>query len=262
MQACHCKTNWRSYLKLFLTIPVLALVILGALFYLSLSTGFVGFYILIFFFILFLISKITVHAIRFIALDEKPKHVIHLKYSKQTFLYISYTFFITLILLFFHAIMLSLLSWFVPFDYSTINPLSSQSDAITNTLINTFSQNGMQINSDTSNLYTYASNFIAFFISTPVICSLFIFNSIAISSDINIPFYRHILHLKKFFFVNYLLMILSIISSIILLMITQYFTNFILYLVILTFQIYLRTFLMLCLVQSFNLWQKSLSQEK
>lgn len=266
LQACHCKTNWRSYFKLYLAIPISTLVILGLLFYLTLNTNNISFvsvlYIVSLFFVLLLLSKINVHAFRFITLDEKPKHIIHLKYSKQTFLYLSYTFLITLILVIFHIIMLYLLSWLVPFDYTTINPLSTESDTITNSLVNTFNQNGMQVNSSGSNLYVNASSFIAFFISTPIIFSLFIFNSIAIASDINIPFYRHIMHLKKFFCVNYLLIILCEILSAILIMATQYTTNFVLIAGILIFQIYLRIFLMLCLVQNFKLWHQTHKLEK
>lgn len=272
LQACHCKTNWRSYLKILLFVPV---------FYIIIFCGFIFFYVkfvdqrfasagngdaLIFFSaipLLFLLSKLTINVIRLISLDEKPKHIISLKYSKQAFLYISYTFLISSIVMLFQAFLLYLIYWFIPFDYSTLNPLAAQSNAITNSLVNTFNQSGMQVNTDVSHLSAYSIASISYLISASVIFSLFVFNTFAVASDINIPFYRHILHLKKFFFVNYLLVVLSLILSMVYYKITLYFTpNLIWHVAIFFIQIYSEIFIMLCLVQSFNLWQKNLRLEK
>lgn len=97
-QACHCVNNWKSYLKLYLGMPIFIYalwIVLGVFVTLSYMFGFIYFFplmqMIVLIFFLYSIKILCILGARFVCLDEKPSGYFSLKYSKQAFLYSSYS---------------------------------------------------------------------------------------------------------------------------------------------------------------------------
>lgn len=270
-QLCHCVSNWKSYLKIYFIVPLVLIVTLGLLALATLSFspllsffrnnfGFyiIGFYVLIIYFL-----KLYVLGIRFVCLDEKPKNILNLKYSKQAFLYSSYMMLIILYVIAFFFFILFLTSFFLPVSSSLMTPLTGQSEQISSALVNSLNNIGIhtQTNSET---YLVIFDYLIFIFSYALISALLVFNSIAVATDIEIPFYRSVYKLKKFFSVNFQLQFIYISFNLLI----NYLSNLLLadsanigklvFSAILNIvNFYISIFFILCYARNFKLWHQS-----
>lgn len=271
-QLCHCVTNYKYYLKLFVLAPLLialtyAMFALLAYCFPSILNSLIlpnyGLVVIVLYFTFFYVGKLYVHAIRFVCLDEKPEKIFNLKYAKLGFLNGSYMLLISLYGLILFLLLLSITSIFLPIDQAYVQPVFGQQSEISNAVMNSLDKVGFHAQPTTSSYSLYIDYFL-YFLSISLAISLLIFNVMAVSNDIEIPFYRSMFQLKGFMGVNFLIAFISLIIQTLPMhlstAIIAYSPNALGYssAVFVSFLVYLvNIFLMLCHARNFKLWRQA-----
>lgn len=275
-QSCHFLSNIRSYIKLFGPLVGLVIVLIWSLYFipetmmkllLSMPTTlmYLTIPVLSFFWL-----KLLVHSIRFVTLDEIPKCVYSLKYSKQTYLVISYYLLIGLYTLFIYlglTLLLIKLS-LMPALQQNANYLPDQTNAISANILNSLNNAGIQTSVSSTNSVSSYYEFVMYLVAF-IVSSLMTFNVIAVASDIKVPFYRSMLKLKSFFMCNLLIYIfwtiiskslLGVIGNLLLSMLQPSSSSLWLYLLLYTIYflvlVGINVFFLMCLARSFRAWQE------
>lgn len=266
---CHCVKNARYFVKLFVVAPLLTLLTIGVIGLLaflvpSISTSIFGVLLAFMYVCMFYIAKLTIHAIRFVTLDEKPEHIANIKYFKQTFLNGSYLFLIMIYALLAYFILILVSSYFFPIDNSYAQPIFGQQAEISSAVVNQLNQLGFHAQPQSSSYMMYFE-YILFFVTFGVIFGALEFNVIAVSSDIEIPFYRSMFRLKGFFMVNFLIAICTILLQ----MFSIYLENLIIYsisnmalmailvVLVIVLSYFISIFFQLCFARNFKLWYQA-----